>query len=36
MNIDGFKRAGLSSEVCAHDLRANVDGELLKHRDAGD
>lgn len=36
MNIDDFERAGLFSEVRAHGLHADVDGELLRYRDAGD
>jgi type IV secretion system protein VirB11 len=36
MTIDDFERAGLFSEVRAHGLHADVDGELLRYRDAGD
>jgi type IV secretion system protein VirB11 len=36
MDIDDFDRAGLFSEVRAHGASEEVDGALLRHRDAGD
>lgn len=36
MDIDDFDRAGLFNEVRAHGASEEVDGALLRHRDAGD